>query len=114
MLSGNPYRFRNSSNIPALVSCNHLHTYPYVIFPSKNRKTRSLSREPTPEEAVATSELIETLMAKLDELTSDRFSEPSCREVLLARLDGKEYSEICDDVEKSTGGNSPPKRSTIV
>ena len=62
-----------------------------------------LSREPTPEEAVATSELIEKLMAKLDELTSDRFSEPSCKEVLLARLDGKEYSEICDDVEKKYG-----------
>ncbi len=62
-----------------------------------------LSREPTPEEAVATAELIEKLMAKLDEMTTDRFSEPSCKEVLLARLDGKEYSEICDDVEKKHG-----------
>ena len=62
-----------------------------------------LSREPTPEEAVATAELIEKLMAKLDEMTTDRFSEPSCKEVLLARLDGKEYSEICDDVEKNFG-----------
>jgi hypothetical protein len=42
-------------------------------------------------------------MAKLDEMTTDRFSEPSCKEVLIARLDGKEYSEICDDVEKKFG-----------
>lgn len=62
-----------------------------------------MSREPTPEEAVATSELIERLMAKLDEMTASRFQEPSCREVLFARLEGKEYSEICDDVERKYG-----------
>ncbi|MFN7736659.1 MAG: RNA polymerase sigma factor [Pirellula sp.] len=62
-----------------------------------------MSREPTPEEAVATSELIEGLLAKLDELTLDRYSEPSCKEVLLARLEGKEYAEICDDAERKYG-----------
>jgi DNA-directed RNA polymerase specialized sigma24 family protein len=62
-----------------------------------------LSREPTPEDAVATSEFLESLFKKLDELTLERFSEPSCSEVLSARLEGKEYSEICVEVEKKYG-----------
>jgi DNA-directed RNA polymerase specialized sigma24 family protein len=62
-----------------------------------------MSREPTPDEAVATSELIESLLEKLDELTLDRFSQPSCKEVLLARLEGKEYTEICEEVERKYG-----------
>ena len=62
-----------------------------------------LSREPTPEDAVATSEFLESLFKKLDELTLERFSEPSCSEVLSARLEGKEYTEICVEVEKKYG-----------
>ena len=62
-----------------------------------------MSREPTPDEAVATKELIEGLLSKLDELTLDRYSEPSCKEVLVARLEGKEYAEICDDAERKYG-----------
>lgn len=62
-----------------------------------------MSREPTPEEAVATNELLQHLLMKLDDLTIDRYSEPSCKEVLLARLEGKEYSEICDDIERKYG-----------
>lgn len=62
-----------------------------------------MSKEPTPEEAVATSELLQGLLQKLDELTLERYCEPSCKEVLLARLEGKEYSEICDDIERKYG-----------
>lgn len=62
-----------------------------------------MSREPSPEEAAATSELIGGLLEKLDELTLERFRDPSCKEVLLARLEGKEYAEICEEVEQKYG-----------
>lgn len=63
-----------------------------------------MSKEPTPDEGGAFADLIDNLLVKLDEATKDRFKDPpSCKEVLLARLAGKEYVEICEEVRQRYG-----------
>ncbi len=64
---------------------------------------QAMSRDPSPEEAVATGELILGLYEKLDALTLDRFEEPSCKEVLQLRIEGLDYIEICDYAMKKYG-----------
>jgi hypothetical protein len=63
----------------------------------------ALSREPSPEEAVVFTEELLKLRNRLDERTLDRFSKPSCKEVLDARREGKDYITICEDVKAIYG-----------
>lgn len=63
-----------------------------------------MSKEPTPDEGGAFADLIDDLLYKLEEATKDRFKDPpSCKEVLLARLAGREYVEICEDIRTNYG-----------